>query len=34
MSAGATHEEPKERELDPHIVWIVLIIVVALILRR
>jgi hypothetical protein len=27
-------EERKERELDPHLVWVMLLIVIALVLRR
>jgi hypothetical protein len=27
-------EDRKERELDPHLVWVMLLIVIALVLRR
>jgi hypothetical protein len=31
---NASAVERKERELDPHLVWVMLLIVIALVLRR
>jgi hypothetical protein len=34
-AGGQSVEEPrKERELDPHLVWVMLLIVIALVLRK